>query len=266
MRDNSILSSLPRAVFRLLASLKLAVALIVLLAAVLAVATFVEADKGRDYARWYCYTQTWFVALLAMLGVNILSATLVRFPWKLRQFGFLVTHAGLLVLLAGSIVTFDYGIDATISLQEEGEASDHVMIRDLNRFKVQWQPTAGRPDRPVSQFVFPPGPVDWPEGKSLPLGEINSIEAAGDEVPGPRPACGRVDGRPGRQRRRGAEVLARRSGQHGQRRTVAHRHAASAAVRPSVRRRWNSGRPKPTRWSTTSSIPRRKKTSIRRAC
>ena len=146
-----------------------------LLAAILAAATFVESDKGRDYARWYFYTQTWFVALLGMLGVNILAATLIRFPWKLRQFGFVVTHAGLLVLLAGSIVTFNYGIDATISL-EEGETGDHVTVRDLNRFSVQWRPTAGQPDRPVSQFIFTPGPVDWPEGKSLLLGEINGVK------------------------------------------------------------------------------------------
>ncbi len=175
MRENSNLLKLPKAVFRLLASLKLAVTLIVLLAAVLAAATFVESDKGRDYARWYFYTQTWFVVLLGMLGVNILAATLIRFPWKLRQFGFVVTHAGLLVLLAGSIVTFDRGIDATISL-EEGETGDHVTVRDLNRFSVQWRAVEGQPDRPLSQFVFTPGPVDWPEDKSLLLGEINDVK------------------------------------------------------------------------------------------
>src|SRR5208283_4317847 len=162
-------------VFRILASLQLAVGLIVLLAVVLAAATFVESDQGRDYARWYFYTQTWFVALLGLLGVNILSAALIRFPWKPRQFGFLVTHTGLLVLLAGSIITFNYGIDATISL-EQGEASSQVTVRDLNRFSVQWRPTSGQPDRPVSLFVFSPGPIDWPEDKSLLLGEINDVK------------------------------------------------------------------------------------------
>ena len=175
MPDKSVLLRIAKTIFRILASLKLAVTLIVLLAAVLAAATVVEADKGRDYARWYFYTQPWFVALLAMLGVNILSATLIRFPWKPRQFGFLVTHAGLLVLLAGSIVTFNRGIDATISL-EAGETGDHVTVRDLNRFSVQWRPVAGQPERPVSQFVFSPGPVDWSEDKGLLLGEINGVK------------------------------------------------------------------------------------------
>ncbi len=221
MLDHLILLKLPKAVFRLLASLKLAVTLIVLLAAILAAATFVESDQGRDYVRWYFYTTPWFVGLLAMLGVNILSATLIRFPWKLRQFGFVVTHCGLLILLAGSILTFKYGVDATLSL-EDGETSDHVTVRDLNRFSVQWQPTADQPNRPVSQFGFTPGPVDWPEGKSLLLGEINERKTPGDEVPVPRPALGRVDCRPGRNRRGGTSVFASRSGQHRERRAVAY--------------------------------------------
>ena len=71
--------------FRWLASLKLAVFLIVLLAAVLAWATFLEAGKGREYAQWYVYDSPWFLGLLAVLGMNILAATLVRFPWQRKQ-------------------------------------------------------------------------------------------------------------------------------------------------------------------------------------
>ena len=41
----------------LLGSLKLAVVLLLLFAAVLAAATFLEAAKGRDYAGWYVYDQ-----------------------------------------------------------------------------------------------------------------------------------------------------------------------------------------------------------------
>ncbi len=175
MRADSILLNLPKAVFRFLASLKLAVTLIVILAAILAAATFVEADKGRDYARWYFYTQSWFVALLGLLGVNILSATLIRFPWKPRQYAFVLTHAGLLVLLTGSIVTFHYGVDASLAL-EEGETGDHVTVRDQNRFSVQWRPVPGQADRPISEFIFTPGPVDWPENKSLLLGQINGVK------------------------------------------------------------------------------------------
>ncbi len=179
MHDSHLLSwrllNWAKAVFRLLASLKLAVTLIILLAAVLAVATFIESDQGRDIARWYVYTTDWFIAVLGMLGVNILAAALIRFPWKRRQIGFVITHCGLLVLLSGSIVTFLYGVDAVLAL-EQGETSDHVTMRDTNRIAVQWQSLPNQPERPVSAFLFHPGPVDWPEGKVLRVGAINGIE------------------------------------------------------------------------------------------
>lgn len=125
--------------------------------------------------RWYVYTTDWFIVLLGMLGVNILAAALIRFPWKLRQIGFVITHCGLLVLLSGSIVTFLYGVDAVLAL-EQGETSDHVTMRDTNRIAVQWQSLSNQPDRPVSAFLFHPGPVDWPEGKVLRIGSINGIQ------------------------------------------------------------------------------------------
>ena len=34
--------------------------------------------------------------------MNILCAALIRFPWKKRQIGFVITHTGLLTILAGS--------------------------------------------------------------------------------------------------------------------------------------------------------------------
>ena len=59
---------------RSLASLKLAIALMVLLAAVLVAAIFVEAAEGRDYVGWYVYHSSWFAALLGTLAANILAA------------------------------------------------------------------------------------------------------------------------------------------------------------------------------------------------
>jgi len=114
---------------RFLASLELAVILIVFLAAVLAWATCLEAAKGRECAQWYVYGSQWFTALLVILGINILAATLVRFPWDRHQTGFVVTHAGLLVLLVGSIQTSLFGIEGQISLAE-GERTDRIRVTD----------------------------------------------------------------------------------------------------------------------------------------
>ena len=89
-------------IYRFLASLKLAVISISTLAATLAYATFFESWYGAGASQEYIYRSPGFAILLAFLGMNILCAALIRYPWKKRQTGFVVTHVGLLILLAGS--------------------------------------------------------------------------------------------------------------------------------------------------------------------
>lgn len=156
---------------RLLASLKLAVILIVLLAGVLATATFLEAVNGREYAQWYVYDSPWFFGLLAILGLNILAATLVRFPWQRRQIGFVVTHAGLLVLLAGSMQTFFLGVEGQLSLRE-GEQSDRFMVTDRSLITAKRAKGRGTVS---TQFSFHAGPVDWTSDRELDFGELDGF-------------------------------------------------------------------------------------------
>src|SRR4029077_15569980 len=89
-------------IYRFLASLKLAVISLASLAATLAYATFFESWYGTGAAQEYIYRSAGFAVLLAFLGMNILCAALIRYPWKKRQTGFVITHAGLLIVLAGS--------------------------------------------------------------------------------------------------------------------------------------------------------------------
>ena len=113
-------------VSRALGAVQLAVVLILVLAAVLAWATFLEAGQGREYAQWHVYKSYGFIALLAMLGTNILVATAIRFPWRQHK-AFLVTHAGLLLLLGGSIQTFLGGKEGLLTLSE-GETANSILL------------------------------------------------------------------------------------------------------------------------------------------
>jgi len=173
-RDLPTLARIAIALFRRLASLKLAVLLLVVLAGVLSVATFLDAARGPDYAQWYVYHAWWFAALLALLAANILAATLIRFPWGYRRIGFLIAHAGLLVLLAGSIQSFMGGVSGQLSLVE-GETAREFLVTDRSQFMVQWQGQGGATGRPPVAFAFRPGPVDWPEGKTLDFGELGGV-------------------------------------------------------------------------------------------
>jgi hypothetical protein len=162
------------AAFRWLASLQLAVILITLLAAVLAAATFVEDAKGTEYVHWYVYDSQCFLALLALLGANVLAATLIRFPWKRSQIGFLVTHAGLLVLLIGCVRTFDGGIEGHLSLQE-GQTASAIFRTDRSQLQAAWRTAPGRPRPMTAVFAFAPGPVDAAIRRPLDLGEIAGV-------------------------------------------------------------------------------------------
>ncbi len=124
------------AVYRFLASLKLAVISLTTLAGVLAYATFFEKWYGTAAVQEWIYRSKGFAILLAFLGANILCAALIRYPWKKRQTGFVITHAGLLVLLAGSfysVKTSDEGQVAAL----EGEVKDEIVRNDEPVVRVQ---------------------------------------------------------------------------------------------------------------------------------
>jgi hypothetical protein len=160
--------------FRWLASLQVAVVLIVVLAAVLAVATVLEVSQGSQYVRWFVYNSRWFCVLLALLGANVLAATLIRFPWRKSQIGFVVTHAGLLVLLVGAVQTFDDGIEGRIAFQQ-GQTENKIVLTDRNQLRAAWSTPPGKSRPPAAVFGFTPGPVDWREEKVLDLGEVEGV-------------------------------------------------------------------------------------------
>jgi hypothetical protein len=46
----------------------------------------------------------WFALLLALIAVNVIVGTIVRAPWGMRDLGVAITHAGILIVLAGAVI------------------------------------------------------------------------------------------------------------------------------------------------------------------
>ncbi len=159
-------------IYRFLGSLKLAIVLLAVSMAVLARGTFLESERGLEYAQWYVYHSWWFITLVSVLAGNVLAAMLLKFPWKRRHIGFLVTHAGLLVLMAGSIQTFVAGIDGRIRVVEGGQPVESITLDDRSRLTASWD----EGDTVVAvDFPFAPGPEDWPGGRTKDLGELDEV-------------------------------------------------------------------------------------------
>lgn len=106
--------------FKFFASLKLAIFLLLALAAAFAVGTFVESAYGADAAKVIVYESRWLDLLLIALALNVAAAAVERLPWRKKHMGFVATHAGIILLLAGSLVTRALGREGQMAIQEGG--------------------------------------------------------------------------------------------------------------------------------------------------
>ena len=150
------------------ASLILAVVLLLLLAAILAWATVVESIHGTEAVHFAIYDAWWFAALLGLLGVNVLCAALIRFPWRRYQTGFLITHAGILVLLVGCIYSAASGIDAQLPLFEG--SIGHTAYKRTRHFELKiLSDEEGANSYRVMDVPFASGPFNWSDYASRPL-------------------------------------------------------------------------------------------------
>ena len=119
-----------RKLLNALGSLKLACVLLGAIALILAVATFYESRTGTQSALLNIYRTVWFNGLLGLLAINVASAAVARWPWQKRQVGFVITHAGIIVLLGGCSAAFHYGTEGMIALHVGEPPANEVRLDD----------------------------------------------------------------------------------------------------------------------------------------
>ena len=129
-------------------SLTLAVVLLSALAVILAVATFYESNVSTKAAALNIYRSWWFNGLLALLAINVASAALRRWPWKRKHVGFVITHAGIIVLLGGCSAAFHYGTEGMMDLRV-GHPPTSIVRLDDEAITV----VAPELDQPVKQPI-----------------------------------------------------------------------------------------------------------------
>ncbi len=121
-------------VFRGFGSLWLGVVLLVVLLVGMACATVFESNRGAEQALAFFYRSWWFEALLALLALNVGAALVLRFPFSRKQIGFVVTHLSILVILAGAMVTEQFGIDGQVAIVEGDTVKDLSISQESLRF------------------------------------------------------------------------------------------------------------------------------------
>jgi hypothetical protein len=121
--------------FKFFASLKLAVIIISSLAIISAVGTIVEARYDALYAQKIIYHSPVMYLIMALLVVNLFNVMIDRLPWKKHHLGFILAHIGIIVLIAGSVVTRVFGIDGSISF-DIGQSNRYALIPAETEFSI----------------------------------------------------------------------------------------------------------------------------------
>jgi hypothetical protein len=175
---------------RLLGSLQLAVILLSLFTLAVFLGTLMEHWYDTKIAQTLVYKAWWFVVLLLLLALNIFFAAAKKWPWKKHQTGFVITHVGLLIMLAGGVWHWAAGTDAGIQLIDNGDpqildefiekfgyisqSANSAIYNDTQMLRVmEYKPAdphahfrhpGMRRDREVlkrTEVDFEPGPLAW---------------------------------------------------------------------------------------------------------
>jgi hypothetical protein len=136
-------------VFKFLCSLKLAVIVILLLAAVSAVGTILEARYDAEYAQKLVYQSPYMYGVMILLCINLIAVMVDRWPWKKHQIGFVMAHVGIILTLLGALITQKLGVDGTMSFSV-GESRQRVTVKE--RDLVVYGSLDGNQVRPILQM------------------------------------------------------------------------------------------------------------------
>lgn len=156
---------------RALASLKLTTALLIVIAVVLSIGTVLESVRGTEAAR-AVYFAPWFFGLQGLFALNIVAALWERWPRNRMRVGFLITHASMLLILGGAMVTAMKAVDGRLPLWE-GESSSQFLLAGpgahesreslpfavrLDAFELDVYPGTQRPAMYRSRITVTDGP------------------------------------------------------------------------------------------------------------
>ncbi len=175
--------------FQFFASVKLAVVLLAVLIIASIVGTLYESSFDAKVARAYVYGAPWFNIWLILLATNLTVSALSRWPWRRHHVAFLITHLGIITLLAGSLIGRVWGIEGTITLFK-GDPPSNRLLLDQHQLRVRDTDniTKGYPAEFLKRKPTPEDPRDL---GTLASGARLSLVDYAEEIEGrlqPRPA------------------------------------------------------------------------------
>ncbi len=116
------------------------------------------------------YASFWFRWLLSLFTIGLAASVLRRRAWRLKQIGFLFSHGGAVLLLAGGIASATYGSRGVVNLQVGDTTSDYALESgiktklpfslNLQRFDVDKRPGRSAGTETIVDFASTIAAVD----------------------------------------------------------------------------------------------------------
>lgn len=183
--------------FRRIASPHFGFALLGTFAAILSLASTLQACYTAGLAHDLVYRAWWFQLFLGIAALHGLAAMARRYPWHRKDTGFLLAYAGLAAILSGTLLTNWLGIEGQVSLIDSAEPGIQQSFKTAHRadtvdlagrhqveiFRVPAQPTPGNPSLQTLMRVLD-GNLDMvPENKKSLAGMWWSLDVAPGILP-----------------------------------------------------------------------------------
>jgi cytochrome c-type biogenesis protein CcsB len=109
---------------------------LLILAAVIGIATFIENDFGTSSAQKIIYKARWFELLLLLLSGSI-AANIVRYRMiQQRKWGLFIFHASVIIIVAGAAITRYTGFEGVMHIREGATSSSFNSAEPYLKFQV----------------------------------------------------------------------------------------------------------------------------------
>src|ERR1700722_4020236 len=80
--------------------------------------------------RYYIYDNPLFMLWLLVLALNLLCAAFTRWPWQRKHLGFVVTHAGIILMLTGAVIGKTMGFEAFVTLDKTKPPENRLFMHE----------------------------------------------------------------------------------------------------------------------------------------
>ena len=155
---------------------------ILLFAAAIGIATFIENDFGTSAAQKVIYKSWWFELLLLLFGITIIVNIFKFRMIQQKKWPLLLFHGAIIIIIIGAGVTRYFGFEGIMHIRENDAANSFLSSNTFLKFKVNKNNQTFDFDEPVLFASL--GNNGW-KGEYLVDGDLIAVEVQ-EFIPNPK--------------------------------------------------------------------------------